>query len=104
MNILGPKGYWWRHRGGAAEPPQALGWAASAGCKGLSSGSATGPYSDFAEFQSSSDGQIVAGGLRPHRWASPVTRAANSARIAQVGKVLATEGIVLREASPKLAT
>ncbi len=35
--------------------------------------------------------------LRPHRWVSLATRAANSAQIAQVGKVLASEGIVPRE-------
>jgi carbamoyltransferase len=34
--------------------------------------------------------------LRPHRWASLVSRAANSARIAQVGEALAAEGIVSR--------
>jgi len=34
--------------------------------------------------------------LRPHRWASLAPRAANSARIAQVGQVLAAEGIVAR--------
>src|SRR5580704_1241400 len=34
--------------------------------------------------------------LRPHRWASLAPRAANSARIAQVGEVLAAEGIVAR--------
>jgi carbamoyltransferase len=34
--------------------------------------------------------------LRPHRWASLAPRAANSARIAQVGKALAVEGIVSR--------
>src|SRR5580698_5277768 len=32
--------------------------------------------------------------LRPHRWASLASRAANSARIAQVGEALAAEGIV----------
>src|SRR5262249_10091 len=31
--------------------------------------------------------------LRPHRWASVTSRAANSARIAQVGRELADEGI-----------
>src|SRR5947209_7944238 len=35
--------------------------------------------------------------LRPHRWASLTSRAANSARIAQVGQILAAEGIVSRE-------
>ena len=34
--------------------------------------------------------------LRPHRWASLTSRAANSARIAQVEQVLAAEGIVAR--------
>jgi carbamoyltransferase len=34
--------------------------------------------------------------LRPHRWSSLTSRAANSARIAQVGQVLAAEGIVPR--------
>jgi carbamoyltransferase len=34
--------------------------------------------------------------LRPHRWASLTSRAANSARIAQVGQVLAAAGIVAR--------
>ena len=34
--------------------------------------------------------------LRPHRWASLTSRAANSARIAQVGEALAAEGIVAR--------
>ena len=34
--------------------------------------------------------------LRPHRWLSLTSRAANSARIAQVGQVLAAEGIVPR--------
>ena len=35
--------------------------------------------------------------LRPHRWVSLASRAANSAQIAQVGKVLAREGIAPRE-------
>ena len=35
--------------------------------------------------------------LRPHRWASLTSRAANSARIAQVEQALAAEGIVARE-------
>jgi carbamoyltransferase len=35
--------------------------------------------------------------LRPHRWLSLTSRAANSVRIAQVGEVLAAEGIVPRE-------
>lgn len=34
--------------------------------------------------------------LRPHRWASLTSRAANSARIARVEQALATEGIVAR--------
>ena len=34
--------------------------------------------------------------LRPHRWVSLTSRAANSARIAQVGEALAVEGIVSR--------
>ena len=34
--------------------------------------------------------------LRPHRWVSLTSRAANSARIAQVGEALAAEGIVSR--------
>jgi carbamoyltransferase len=34
--------------------------------------------------------------LRPHRWSSLTSRAANSARIAQVGEALAAEGIVSR--------
>ena len=34
--------------------------------------------------------------LRPHRWAGLVSRASNSARIAQVGRALATAGIVSR--------
>ena len=36
--------------------------------------------------------------LRPHRWSSLTSRAANSARIAQVGQALAAEGIVPRQA------
>ena len=39
--------------------------------------------------------------LRPHRWASLTSRAANSARIAQVGEALAAEGIVSR-ATPQV--
>src|SRR5258708_36339845 len=35
--------------------------------------------------------------LRPHRWSSLKSRAANSARIAQVGQELAAEGIVARQ-------
>src|ERR1700752_5210506 len=35
--------------------------------------------------------------VRPHRWVSLTSRAANSARIAQVEQALAAEGIVARE-------
>jgi len=35
--------------------------------------------------------------LRPHRWLSVTSRAANSARIAQVGQALSGEGLVPRE-------
>ena len=38
--------------------------------------------------------------LRPHRWSSLTSRAANSARIAQVGQALAAEGIVARKTQP----
>ena len=38
--------------------------------------------------------------LRPHRWLSLSSRAANSARIARVGEALASEGIVPRESRP----
>ena len=36
--------------------------------------------------------------LRPHRWSTLTSRAANTARIAQVGQALAAEGIVPRQA------
>ena len=36
--------------------------------------------------------------LRPHRWSTLTSRAANTARIAQVGEALAAEGIVPRQA------
>src|SRR5579864_4784670 len=37
--------------------------------------------------------KLIRAALRPHRWASLGSRAANSARIAQVGRKLAAEGI-----------
>ena len=36
--------------------------------------------------------------IRPHRWLSLASRAANSVRIGQVGKMLAAEGIVPKQA------
>jgi carbamoyltransferase len=41
-------------------------------------------------------GKLLRVALRPHRWSSLTSRAANSVRIAQVGQVLAAEGIVPR--------
>jgi carbamoyltransferase len=40
--------------------------------------------------------KLLRAALRPHRWLNLSSRAANSVRIAQVGEVLATEGIVPR--------
>ena len=48
--------------GGATESREALGRIARAGCEGLSSGNATGPHRDFAESQSPSGRQAIAGG------------------------------------------
>jgi len=42
--------------------------------------------------------KLVRVALRPHRWLKLTSRAANSMRIAQVGKALVAEGIVPREA------
>jgi carbamoyltransferase len=44
--------------------------------------------------------KLLRAALRPHRWFNLSSRAANSFRIAQVGDLLATEGIVSREARP----
>src|ERR1700732_4749389 len=38
--------------------------------------------------------------LRPHQWLNLSSRATNSARVAQVGRLLAVEGIVPRKARP----
>src|SRR5215813_11185875 len=40
--------------------------------------------------------KLLRAALRPRRWASITSRAANSGRIAQVGQALAAEGIVSR--------
>ena len=42
--------------------------------------------------------KLVRAALRPHRWLNLTSRAVNSVRIAQVGEVLAAEGIVSQEA------
>jgi carbamoyltransferase len=42
--------------------------------------------------------KLVRAALRPHRWLNLTSRAVNSARIAQVGEVLAAEGIVSQQA------
>ena len=44
--------------------------------------------------------KLLRAALRPHRWLNLISRAANSARIAQVGEALAAEGIVPRESRP----
>jgi len=44
--------------------------------------------------------KLVRAALRPHRWLTLSSRAANSVRIAQVGDLLAAEGIVSREIRP----
>jgi carbamoyltransferase len=41
--------------------------------------------------------KLLRAALRPHRWLNLTSRAANSVRIAQVGEVLAAEGIVPQE-------
>ena len=41
--------------------------------------------------------KLLRAALRPHRWLTLSSRAANSARIAHVGEVLAAEGVVPRE-------
>src|SRR6266481_4027466 len=42
--------------------------------------------------------KLLRAALRPHQWLNLASRATNSVRIAQVGEVLAAEGIVAREA------
>src|SRR5258708_37833420 len=44
--------------------------------------------------------KLLRAALRPHRWLNLASRASNSVRIAQVGEVLAAEGIVPRESRP----
>src|SRR6202049_5368040 len=41
--------------------------------------------------------KLVLAALRPHRWLSLTSRAVNSVRIAQVGELLAAEGIVSQQ-------
>src|ERR1019366_10148717 len=44
--------------------------------------------------------KLVRAALRPHRWLSLSSRAVNSVRIAQVGDLLAAEGIVSQQERP----
>ncbi|MCU1300668.1 MAG: Carboxyl-and carbamoyltransferase [Candidatus Sulfotelmatobacter sp.] len=44
--------------------------------------------------------KLVRAALRPHRWLSLSSRAVNSVRIAQVGELLAAEGIVTKQQRP----